>query len=51
VALPEEIIDTPRIPRLGPYAQAVRVGDLLFTAGQPGLDPATGQPAGDAFEA
>jgi 2-iminobutanoate/2-iminopropanoate deaminase len=28
---------------VGPYNHAVRVGDLLFTAGQIPLDPATGQ--------
>lgn len=28
---------------IGPYSQAVRVGNLLFTAGQIPLDPATGQ--------
>jgi 2-iminobutanoate/2-iminopropanoate deaminase len=28
---------------IGPYSQAVRVGDMLFTSGQVGLDPATGQ--------
>lgn len=28
---------------IGPYSQAVRVGDLLFTSGQVALDPATGQ--------
>ncbi|GIV57877.1 MAG: endoribonuclease [Rhodothermaceae bacterium] len=28
---------------VGPYAQAVRVGNLLFLSGQIGLDPATGQ--------
>jgi 2-iminobutanoate/2-iminopropanoate deaminase len=27
---------------IGPYTQAVRVGDMLFTSGQVGLDPATG---------
>ena len=27
---------------IGPYSQAVRVGDLLFTSGQIALDPATG---------
>jgi 2-iminobutanoate/2-iminopropanoate deaminase len=27
---------------IGPYTQAVRVGDLLFTSGQIALDPATG---------
>ncbi len=28
---------------IGPYAQGVRVGNLIFTAGQLGLDPVTGQ--------
>jgi 2-iminobutanoate/2-iminopropanoate deaminase len=28
---------------IGPYAQGVRVGNLVFTAGQGGLDPITGQ--------
>ena len=28
---------------IGPYAQAVRVGNLIFTAGQGALDPVTGQ--------
>jgi 2-iminobutanoate/2-iminopropanoate deaminase len=27
----------------GPYSQAIRAGDLVFTAGQLGLDPATGE--------
>lgn len=27
---------------IGPYSQAVRVGDLLYTSGQIPLDPATG---------
>jgi 2-iminobutanoate/2-iminopropanoate deaminase len=28
---------------IGPYSQAIRSGDLLFTSGQIPLDPATGQ--------
>jgi len=32
------------VPATGlPYAQAIRVGDLVFVAGQVALDPATGQ--------
>jgi 2-iminobutanoate/2-iminopropanoate deaminase len=31
---------------IGPYSQAVRVGDMLFASGQVGLDPATGQLVG-----
>ena len=27
---------------IGPYSQAVRIGDFLYTSGQVGLDPATG---------
>jgi len=30
-------------PAVGPYNHAVRVGDLLFCAGQIPIDPATGQ--------
>ena len=30
-------------PAVGPYNHAVRIGDLLFCAGQIPLDPATGQ--------
>lgn len=51
MALPEEVIDSSRVPRLGPYSQAVRVGDTVYTAGQPGIDPASGKVAGDTFEA
>lgn len=28
---------------IGPYSQAILAGDLLFTSGQLGLDPATGE--------
>jgi 2-iminobutanoate/2-iminopropanoate deaminase len=28
---------------LGPYSQAVRVGDTVFTSGQVAIDPATGE--------
>ncbi|HEY0162419.1 MAG TPA: RidA family protein [Edaphobacter sp.] len=28
---------------IGPYSQAVRIGDTLYASGQVGLDPATGQ--------
>jgi 2-iminobutanoate/2-iminopropanoate deaminase len=31
---------------IGPYSQGVRVGDLIFTAGQIGVDPATQQVVG-----
>ena len=39
-----EIISTDKAPAaVGPYSQAVRVGDFVFTAGQIPLHPATGQ--------
>jgi len=42
--LPKAAIATDRAPAaIGPYSQAVRVGDFLFTSGQVALDPATGQ--------
>ena len=37
-------ISTPNAPKaIGPYSQAIRLGNLLFTAGQGGIDPATQQ--------
>lgn len=37
-------ISTPNAPAaIGPYSQAVRAGDFLFTSGQIAIDPATGQ--------
>jgi 2-iminobutanoate/2-iminopropanoate deaminase len=40
------VVQSPRVPQRGPYSQAVRVGELIFVAGQAGLDPATGVVAG-----
>jgi 2-iminobutanoate/2-iminopropanoate deaminase len=45
------VVESSRVPSIGPYSQASRLGDLVFTAGQPGIDPATGQVAGATFEA
>lgn len=36
---------------LGPYSHAVAAGDLVFTSGQLGMDPATGKLAGETIEA
>lgn len=47
----KHVIESARVPRLGPYSQAVRVGDVIYVAGQAGLDPATGKAAGDTFAA
>ena len=42
--MPNKIIIKPAksAPAVGPYNHAVRIGDLLFCAGQIPLDPATG---------
>ncbi len=38
----KRVINTPHAPAaIGPYSQAVAVGNLLFTAGQIALDPVT----------
>jgi 2-iminobutanoate/2-iminopropanoate deaminase len=45
-------IVTDRAPSaIGPYSQAVRVGDFVFTSGQIALDPRTGQLVGGGVEA
>jgi 2-iminobutanoate/2-iminopropanoate deaminase len=37
-------VSTPGAPRaIGPYSQATRANGFLFTAGQVGFDPATGE--------
>ena len=42
--MPKKIIIKPAksAPAVGPYNHAVRIGDLLFCAGQIPIDPATG---------
>lgn len=41
-------VETERAPAaIGPYSQAIAVGGFVFTAGQLGLDPATGRLVGD----
>jgi 2-iminobutanoate/2-iminopropanoate deaminase len=51
MALTSEIIESARVPRIGPYSQAIRVGGLVYTAGQAGIDPTTGTVDGISFEA
>jgi len=41
--MPHDIIATPAAPAaIGPYAQAVRAGEMTFFSGQIALDPASG---------
>ncbi len=40
-------ISTDKAPAaIGPYSQAITVGDLVFTSGQIGIDPAVGEITG-----
>lgn len=40
----KEIIQTSSAPKaLGPYSQAVKVNGLIFTSGQLGINPETGE--------
>ena len=43
----KSIISTPKAPAaIGPYSQAVKTNNLLFTSGQIAIDPATGNIVG-----
>ena len=40
----KQVIKTDKAPKpIGPYSAGVRAGNLIFTAGQIGLDPLTGE--------
>lgn len=40
----KKVIQTDKAPKaIGPYSQAIRTPTFIFTAGQIGLDPATGE--------
>jgi 2-iminobutanoate/2-iminopropanoate deaminase len=44
MAIQREAITTKNAPEpVGPYSQAIRVGNFIFTAGQVGLSPASGK--------
>jgi 2-iminobutanoate/2-iminopropanoate deaminase len=45
------IVLTTKAPAaIGPYSQAIKAGNLLFTSGQIPIDPATGKLAGETIE-
>jgi 2-iminobutanoate/2-iminopropanoate deaminase len=49
--LDRETISTDKAPAaIGPYSQAIRVGNRLYLSGQIGIDPATGQIAKGGIE-
>ena len=42
-ATSKSAVSTPKAPAaIGPYSQAIQIGDFVFTSGQIPLDPATG---------
>jgi len=48
----KQIVQTDKAPdAIGPYSQAVRAGNMVFTAGQIGLEPATMEIVGGGVEA
>jgi 2-iminobutanoate/2-iminopropanoate deaminase len=48
----KKIIHTDKAPQaIGPYSQAVRAGNLVYTAGQIGLDPASMEVVSGGVEA
>jgi 2-iminobutanoate/2-iminopropanoate deaminase len=49
----KDVVSTDRAPgpfQGAPYNQAIRVGDLVFVAGQLGIDPGSGELAGASVE-
>jgi len=46
----KQAIHVPELKTIGPYSQAVRGAGLLFVAGQPGVNPSTGEAVGPSFE-
>ncbi len=48
----KQIISTDKAPKaIGPYSAAVKVGSFVYTAGQIGIDPATGEVVSGGIEA
>ena len=48
----KKVITSKKAPKaLGPYSVAIRTGNLVFTSGQLGLDPATGDLVPGGIEA
>jgi len=48
--MPRECVNTDAAPKSPAYSQAVKAGGLVFVSGQAGIDPATGNLAGDTIQ-
>src|SRR5215467_1613903 len=46
-----QAIQVPGLKAIGPYSQGVRAAGFLFVAGQPGIEPSSGEASGSGFEA
>ena len=47
-----EVVKSPNAPAaIGPYSQAIKVGDTLYCSGQIAIDPATGALVQESIEA
>jgi 2-iminobutanoate/2-iminopropanoate deaminase len=47
----KNVIETHRAPKaIGPYSQAIQVGHVVYTSGQIGIDPKTGELIGADLE-
>jgi len=52
MTLKKETVFTEAAPKaIGPYSQAIKVGGFIFTAGQGGMDPKTGEIVTGGIEA
>jgi len=52
VPMEREIIASPHAPAaIGPYSQAVKVGNTLYCSGQIAIDPSTGELVNESVEA
>jgi len=51
VTMKRDVVHTDKAPKaLGPYSQAICTDTMVYTAGQLGLDPVTGEFAADTVE-
>jgi 2-iminobutanoate/2-iminopropanoate deaminase len=52
MTLKKETVFTEAAPKaIGPYSQAIKAGDFIYTAGQGGMDPKTGEIVTGGIEA